>query len=1084
LALTYVDRARMSTATTGTGTMTLGAAATAYQTFAAAGVTTGQTVEYLIEDGNAWEIGIGTYNSTGPTLARSLRSSSTGSLISLSGNGIVTVVFTALTQTETLASPPAIGGTVANSGAFTTISASGIITANNNIVMAGTNPQFYVGQTGASQAVINVGSAAGQYRIIYFNTGFLARWSIATSGEAESGSNAGSNLAIDSYSDAGGFLAAVLSINRASGLVTIPSLASASAAITAGTISNAVINTAALDTSLDINFLSGVLDSRITFTRASTATYFDVNGVMQTAASGVPRFDHAPALVDSASAPYVYTPLGLLIEESRSNVLPGPSATVGSAFGSVTTPTITTAAAVAPDGTTTAIRIVFPSTSGSQTADVGQSLTATAAAYTYSVWLRGSVGGEQLYVFVSNAAPNVFYRTAVTLTTGWQRFTVTTGTLTAATWFFEVGSDLRDGGQTGIAAQTIYAWGAQVEAGAFATSYIPTGGGTVTRAADIATMALGSWFNAAAGTIVGDANFLNNNRVGNAGVFQIDSGSNTNRLLTYVTSGTDSVVAKSDATQNSVASFTPGTTFRSGIAYSASGWTGAALGVSLTLNAYVSSYASYTTLRLGVGDVAGGNPADGYISRLRFWPRALSSAELQAVTATAAPALLNLAIDQSPIGATSPSSGAFTTLTASSETVNGTLAVSGASGTQRNLNFQTSGSNRWVLGASSVAESGSNVGSDFFLNRISDAGAFIDTPMSIARATGLVTLADGLTVTGALSATGAPIVGNASTGFGYVNLGPPALGGYLSMNAIFSGGFKYIASDYAAYIGHSGAAGLTIAVGASGAAGGTYTPITAIQIAPTTGLVTMANGAAITGGSINNATVGATTPSTGAFTTLSATSNLTVTGPNATLGGNAVTGTQLIHVNSAAGNTRGVQFETAGVLRWLLQCTNEAETGSNAGSNLILIGVNDANSLITAQMTINRASGLTTFANGVTATGALTTANVQIDTSAATAAPATGGSVTIASGVARQVINPAGTLATLTVTSPAAPSNAAGSVQELDIYFTQAITALTWASGSGASYGGAAMPTTVAIGAVVRLWWVQSLSKWMHTLNA
>jgi hypothetical protein len=95
----------------------------------------------------------------------------------------------------------------------------------------------------------------------------------------------------------------------------------AAAAITGGTISNAVINTAALDTSLDLNFLSGVLDSRISFTRASTATYFDQNGVMQTAAANQPRFDRAPAIVDSASAPYVYPPLGLLIEESRTNLL-------------------------------------------------------------------------------------------------------------------------------------------------------------------------------------------------------------------------------------------------------------------------------------------------------------------------------------------------------------------------------------------------------------------------------------------------------------------------------------------------------------------------------------------------------------------------------------------------------------------------------------------------------------------------------------------------------------------------------------------------------------------------------------------
>ena len=92
----YVDRAQMTTATTGTGTITLSTATTGYQTFAAAGVGNGDTPEYLITDtGNAWEIGTGTYSSTGPTLTRGFRSSSTGTPLSLSGSAVVSVVPTA-----------------------------------------------------------------------------------------------------------------------------------------------------------------------------------------------------------------------------------------------------------------------------------------------------------------------------------------------------------------------------------------------------------------------------------------------------------------------------------------------------------------------------------------------------------------------------------------------------------------------------------------------------------------------------------------------------------------------------------------------------------------------------------------------------------------------------------------------------------------------------------------------------------------------------------------------------------------------------------------------------------------------------
>ena len=117
--------ARMTTATVGTGTLTLGSAVSGYLTFAQAGVANADVVDYAIKDGSNSEHGTGTYTSSGTTLTRTVtKSTNSNAAISLSGTAEVfispraeTLNDAALLTTGTVATAR-LGSGTANSGTF------------------------------------------------------------------------------------------------------------------------------------------------------------------------------------------------------------------------------------------------------------------------------------------------------------------------------------------------------------------------------------------------------------------------------------------------------------------------------------------------------------------------------------------------------------------------------------------------------------------------------------------------------------------------------------------------------------------------------------------------------------------------------------------------------------------------------------------------------------------------------------------------------------------------------------------------------------------------------------------------------
>ena len=149
MALVIKDRVKETSTTTGTGTLTLAGAATGFQSFAAIG--DGNTTFYTIAlvSSNEWEVGIGTYTSSGTTLSRDtiLSSSNSGNAVNFSA-GTKDVFVTYPSERAITGGGGGIGALVVNATTAT----------ENYTVDTGTNAQSVGPVTVASGVTITVSS--------------------------------------------------------------------------------------------------------------------------------------------------------------------------------------------------------------------------------------------------------------------------------------------------------------------------------------------------------------------------------------------------------------------------------------------------------------------------------------------------------------------------------------------------------------------------------------------------------------------------------------------------------------------------------------------------------------------------------------------------------------------------------------------------------------------------------------------------------------------------------------------------------------------------------------------------------------
>jgi hypothetical protein len=384
---------------------------------------------------------------------------------------------------------------------------------------------------------------------------------------------------------------------------------------------------------------------------ASLDTYVPNYGAAPTAAAYYgPRLDFDPVTLAAK---------GLLVEEQRTNILLHTTAFDNAAWTKEELNTSGTPAwvnvATAPDGTQTASKLLTTTTNAnhriyqSSSLPIGVvstlSVYAKAAEYRYVGLLNAFPDGVAVFDLQdgveSSRGANVTATTITPVGNDWYRCTMTSATTAYQVKQIAVfNNGTQSGGVfAGVATSGLYIWGAQLEAGSFATSYIPVGSSTdgATRNADVASVSTQAFpYNQAEGSVVVNATLGNTSSQGPVAV-TLNDGSANNIIYTLQTVGTGTrragiltVGGADQAVLGESLTNTVGLTTKAALAFKINDVAGSNDGRTVLTD---TSALIPTVNTMRIGDNANGSQTfNGHIRQITYLPRRISNTELQTRT--------------------------------------------------------------------------------------------------------------------------------------------------------------------------------------------------------------------------------------------------------------------------------------------------------------------------------------------------------------------------------------------------------------------------------------------------------------------